>query len=182
MTRKEIENLVREYHIQELPGGRLGFKKPGFTQDEFEMLKAAKAEILAYFRELEKERQKEEKKKEEERERRKRVFESIEGVSELRKLRRAWNDYYDKFEVAMERGDGIMPTPPRMHEKEIIDKFPSAAFALKVENEALRWENSELRSIARRAYDALCEGKSVDEVEREYKKNNDDFVKRHIWD
>ena len=51
MTNQEIQTMVYRYHIKETSDGRIKFyKMPGMTDEDVERVKAAKPEILAFFR------------------------------------------------------------------------------------------------------------------------------------
>lgn len=42
--------------------------------------------------------------------------------------------------------------------------------------------NYELAGIAEKAYNALCNGEAWEAVKKQYDKDNDEFVLRHVWD
>lgn len=42
--------------------------------------------------------------------------------------------------------------------------------------------NYELAGIAEKAYNALCNGETWEAVKKQYDKDNDEFVLRHVWD
>ena len=78
-------------------------------------VKARKPEIMAYLRE----------KAEKEAEYQRRV-DDIEGVKEIRAAMTTWENYRDKFNDAMERGDGILPNKPTVDVALICRMYPRA--------------------------------------------------------
>ena len=87
---------------------------------------------------------------------RRRNFEAIEGLVELRDARAA-------------------------HVKALETKYPAAVFALSMEQRNYG-SNYELAAMAKRAYDALCDGQDWQEVKATYDAENSAFTERHSWD
>lgn len=178
MTDERIKQLVSRYSIKDVGDGRIWLSRQP-TKTDMDDIKSGKPEIIAYLRrKAEEEKAKAEKAKE-----RDRYVSSIPGVKEIREAEDALWKWRKDFNLAMERGDGIIPNKPVTENdlKDLIKKYPDADFALKVEDERYS-DNYEIAAIARRAYDAIGDGQSVAEVKAQYEKEKDEFVEHHMWD
>ena len=147
------------------------------SKEEKKQIGEHKAEILAYLK-------REEEKKKEEYLRKTSFFESIPGVKEIRKAREEWRDYQFEFQRAFERGTGRYPDSPSIDAagiKKLEEQYPEAVFALDMEYKKGS-ANYELAGIAEKAYNALCNGEAWEAVKKQYDKDNDEFVLRHVWD
>lgn len=68
------------------------------------------------------------------------------------------------------------------HKAEILAYLKrEAVFALDMEYKKGS-ANYELAGIAEKAYNALCNGEAWEAVKKQYDKDNDEFVLRHVWD
>lgn len=177
MTSEEIKALIDRYDICDNRDGRMCIRNArGITAAEKRALAAAKPEILAYFA-AEREAQEAAQRQKLQR------FEAIAGIKELRAVREALHEWRRKFERAMERGDGILPSCAytSADEKALCEKYPGAVFALSVDARR-HGANYELSAIAQKAYDALCDGQDWQAVKAVYEADDAEFVQRHIWD
>ena len=174
MTVEEIRQMI-EYYGMSRAGDKIRMTKHlDETKKNIEAIKAAKPEIMAYW-DAEYKAQQEEWKRRQER------FLSIPGVREIMAAQRAWEDYHEEFNRAMDEGNGRVPASPDVSINELVAKFPDGAFAVKVYDETLS-HNYEISAYANRAYDALRDGKPVSEVREAYEKEKAAFVERHMWD
>ncbi|MEE0095969.1 MAG: hypothetical protein UEU47_05910 [Oscillospiraceae bacterium] len=175
MNAADIKSMIERYQITDCHNGNIGiYNTKGITQEEVRTIKAAKPEILAYFA-AEREAQ------EAEQEWRRRNFEAIEGLVELRDARAARAKWQREFNRIMERGDSIFPAAPTADVKALETKYPAAVFALSMEQRNYG-SNYELAAMAKRAYDALCDGQDWQEVKATYDAENSAFTERHSWD
>ncbi|WP_419577308.1 hypothetical protein [Roseburia hominis] len=176
MTEENIRKMVEKYEIKDNRDGRIRAYHVK-TDEEKKQIGEHKAEILAYLK-------REEEKKEEEYLRKTSFFESIPGVKEIRKAREEWRDYQFEFQRAFERGTGRYPDSPSIDAagiKKLEEQYPEAVFALDMEYKKGS-ANYELAGIAEKAYNALCNGEAWEAVKKQYDKDNDEFVLRHVWD
>lgn len=176
MTEENIRKMVEKYEIKDNRDGRIRAYHVK-TDEEKKQIGEHKAEILAYLK-------REEEKKKEEYLRKTSFFESIPGVKEIRKAREEWRDYQFEFQRAFERGTGRYPDSPSIDAagiKKLEEQYPEAVFALDMEYKKGS-ANYELAGIAEKAYNALCNGKAWEAVKKQYDKDNDEFVLRHVWD
>ena len=190
MTEENIRKMVEKYEIKDNRDGRIRAYHVK-TDEEKKQIGEHKAEILAYlkgeltFTELVRAYLKrEEEKKKEEYLRKTSFFESIPGVKEIRKAREEWRDYQFEFQRAFERGTGRYPDSPSIDAagiKKLEEQYPEAVFALDMEYKKGS-ANYELAGIAEKAYNALCNGEAWEAVKKQYDKDNDEFVLRHVWD
>ena len=168
MTEENIRKMVEKYEIKDNRDGRIRAYHVK-TDEEKKQIGEHKAEILAYLK-------REEEKKKEEYLRKTSFFESIPGVKEIRKAREEWRDYQFEFQRAFERGTGRYPDSPSI----------DAAGIKKLEEQYPEYKkgsaNYELAGIAEKAYNALCNGEAWEAVKKQYDKDNDEFVLRHVWD
>ena len=176
MTEENIRKMVEKYEIKDNRDGRIRAYHVK-TDEEKKQIGEHKAEILAYLK-------REEEKKKEEYLRKTSFFESIAGVKEIRKAREEWRDYQFEFQRAFERGTGRYPDSPSIDAagiKKLEEQYPEAVFALDMEYKKGS-ANYELAGIAEKAYNALCNGEAWEAVKKQYDKDNDEFVLRHVWD
>ena len=176
MTEENIRKMVEKYEIRDNRDGRICAYHVK-TDEEKKQIGEHKAEILAYLK-------REEEKKKEEYLRKTSFFESIPGVKEIRKAREEWGDYQFEFQRAFERGTGRYPDSPSIDAagiKKLEEQYPEAVFALDMEYKKDS-ANYELAGIAEKAYNALCNGAAWEAVKKQYDKDNDEFVLRHVWD
>lgn len=176
MTEENIRKMVEKYEIKDNRDGRIRAYHVK-TDEEKKQIGEHKAEILAYLK-------REEEKKKEEHLRKTSFFESIPGVKEIRKAREEWRDYQFEFQRAFERGTGRYPDSPSIDAagiKKLEEQYPEAVFALDMEYKKGS-ANYELAGIAEKAYNALCNGETWEAVKKQYDKDNDEFVLRHVWD
>ena len=176
MTEENIRKMVEKYEIKDNRDGRIRAYHVK-TDEEKKQIGEHKAEILAYLK-------REEEKKKEEYLRKTSFFESIPGVKEIRKAREEWRDYQFEFQRAFERGTGRYPDSPSIDAagiKKLEEQYPEAVFALDMEYKKAS-ANYELAGIAEKAYNALCNGEAWEAVKKQYDKDNDEFVLRHVWD
>ena len=176
MTEENIRKMVEKYEIKDNRDGRIRAYHVK-TDEEKKQIGEHKAEILAYLK-------REEEKKKEEYLRKTSFFESIPGVKEMRKAREEWRDYQFEFQRAFERGTGRYPDSPSIDAagiKKLEEQYPEAVFALDMEYKK-RIANYELAGFAEKAYNALCNGETWEAVKKQYDKDNDEFVLRHVWD
>lgn len=176
MTEENIRKMVEKYEIKDNRDGRIRAYHVK-TDEEKKQIGEHKAEILAYLK-------REEEKKKEEYLRKNSFFESIPGVKEIRKAREEWRDYQFEFQRAFERGTGRYPDSPSIDAagiKKLEEQYPEAMFALDMEYKKGS-ANYELAGIAEKAYNALCNGEAWEAVKKQYDKDNDEFVLRHVWD
>lgn len=168
--------MIEKYEIKDNRDGRIRAYHVK-TDEEKKQIGEHKAEILAYLK-------REEEKKKEEYLRKTSFFESIPGVKEIRKAREEWRDYQFEFQRAFERGTGRYPDSPSIDAagiKKLEEQYPEAVFALDMEYKK-GGANYELAGIAEKAYNALCNGEAWEAVKKQYDKDNDEFVLRHVWD
>ena len=176
MTEADIIKMIDKYEIKDNRDGRIRAYHVK-TDEEKKQIGEHKAEILAYLK-------REEEKKKEEYLRKTSFFESIPGVKEIRKAREEWGDYQFEFQRAFERGTGRYPDSPSIDAagiKKLEEQYPEAVFALDLEYKKGS-ANYELAGIAEKAYNALCNGEAWEAVKKQYDKDNDEFVLRHVWD
>ena len=176
MTEADIIKMIDKYEIKDNRDGRIRAYHVK-TDEEKKQIGEHKAEILAYLK-------REEEKKKEEYLRKTSFFESIPGVKEIRKAREEWRDYQFEFQRAFERGTGRYPDSPSIDAagiKKLEEQYPEAVFALDMEYKKSS-ANYELAGIAEKAYNALCNGEAWEAVKKQYDKDNDEFVLRHVWD
>ena len=176
MTEENIRKMVEKYEIKDNRDGRIRAYHVK-TDEEKKQIGEHKAEILAYLK-------REEEKKKEEYLRKTSFFESIPEVKEIRKAREEWRDYQFEFQRAFERGTGRYPDSPSIDAagiKKLEEQYPEAVFALDMEYKKGS-ANYELAGIAEKAYNALCNGEAWEAVKKQYDKDNDEFVLRHVWD
>ena len=176
MTEENIRKMVEKYEIKDNRDGRIRAYHVK-TDEEKKQIGEHKAEILAYLK-------REEEKKKEEYLRKTSFFESIPGVKEIRKAREEWRDYQFEFQRAFERGTGRYPDSPSIDAagiKKLEEQYLEAVFALDMEYKKGS-ANYELAGIAEKAYNALCNGEAWEAVKKQYDKDNDEFVLRHVWD
>ena len=176
MTEADIIKMIDKYEIKDNRDGRIRAYHVK-TDEEKKQIGEHKAEILAYLKG-------EEEKKKEEYLRKTSFFESIPGVKEIRKAREEWGDYQFEFQRAFERGTGRYPDSPSIDAagiKKLEEQYPEAVFALDMEYKKGS-ANYELAGIAEKAYNALCNGEAWEAVKKQYDKDNDEFVLRHVWD
>lgn len=176
MTEENIRKMVEKYEIKDNRDGRIRAYHVK-TDEEKKQIGEHKAEILAYLK-------REEEKKKEEYLRKTSFFKSIPGVKEIRKAREEWRDYQFEFQRAFERGTGRYPDSPSIDAagiKKLEEQYPEAVFALDMEYKKGS-ANYELAGIAEKAYNALCNGEAWEAVKKQYDKDNDEFVLRHVWD
>ena len=176
MTEENIRKMVEKYEIKDNRDGRIRAYHVK-TDEEKKQIGEHKAEILAYLK-------REEEKKKEEYLRKTSFFESIPGVKEIRKAREEWRDYQFEFQRAFERGTGRYPDSPSIDAagiKKLEEQYPEAVFTLDMEYKKGS-ANYELAGIAEKAYNALCNGEAWEAVKKQYDKDNDEFVLRHVWD
>lgn len=176
MTEADIIKMIDKYEIKDNRDGRIRAYHVK-TDEEKKQIGEHKAEILAYLK-------REEEKKKEEYLRKTSFFESIPGVKEIRKAREEWGDYQFEFQRAFERGTGRYPDSPSIDAagiKKLEEQYPEAVFALDMEYKKGS-ANYELAGIAEKAYNALCNGETWEAVKKQYDKDNDEFVLRHVWD
>lgn len=176
MTEADIIKMIEKYEIKDNRDGRIRAYHVK-TDEEKKQIGEHKAEILAYLK-------REEEKKKEEYLRKTSFFESIPGVKEIRKAREEWRDYQFEFQRAFERGTGRYPDSPSIDAagiKKLEEQYPEAVFALDMEYKKGS-ANYELAGIAEKAYNALCNGEAWEAVKKQYDKDNDEFVLRHVWD
>ena len=176
MTEENIRKMVEKYEIKDNRDGRIRAYHVK-TDEEKKQIGEHKAEILAYLK-------REEEKKKEEYLRKTSFFESIPGVKEMRKAREEWRDYQFEFQRAFERGTGRYPDSPSIDAagiKKLEEQYPEAEIALDMEYKKGS-ANYELAGIAEKAYNALCNGETWEAVKKQYDKDNDEFVLRHVWD
>lgn len=176
MTEENIRKMVEKYEIKDNRDGRIRAYHVK-TDEEKKQIGEHKAEILAYLK-------REEEKKKEEYLRKTSFFESIPRVKEIRKAREEWRDYQFEFQRAFERGTGRYPDSPSIDAagiKKLEEQYPEAVFALDMEYKKGS-ANYELAGIAEKAYNALCNGEAWEAVKKQYDKDNDEFVLRHVWD
>jgi hypothetical protein len=176
MTEADIIKMIDKYEIKDNRDGRIRAYHVK-TDEEKKQIGEHKAEILAYLK-------REEEKKKEEYLRKTSFFESIPGVKEIRKAREEWGDYQFEFQRAFERGTGRYPDSPSIDAagiKKLEEQYPEAVFALDMEYKKGS-ANYELAGIAEKAYNALCNGEAWEAVKKQYDKDNDEFVLRHVWD
>lgn len=174
--RRKHQKMVEKYEIKDNRDGRIRAYHVK-TDEEKKQIGEHKAEILAYLK-------REEEKKKEEYLRKTSFFESIPGVKEIRKAREEWRDYQFEFQRAFERGTGRYPDSPSIDAagiKKLEEQYPEAVFALDMEYKKGS-ANYELAGIAEKAYNALCNGETWEAVKKQYDKDNDEFVLRHVWD
>lgn len=176
MTEADIIKMIDKYEIKDNRDGRIRAYHVK-TDEEKKQIGEHKAEILAYLK-------REQEKKKEEYLRKTSFFESIPGVKEIRKAREEWGDYQFEFQRAFERGTGRYPDSPSIDAagiKKLEEQYPEAVFALDMEYKKGS-ANYELAGIAEKAYNALCNGEAWEAVKKQYDKDNDEFVLRHVWD
>ena len=174
MTEQAIRDMIEYYGMSRWDNGIRITKHKDEASKNIEALKAAKAEIMAYW-DAEAEAEKAEWN------RRWETFLSIPGVREIKEAQKAWDDYYYEFDRAMEEGNGRVVATPKVSIKELVAQHPDGAFAMKIYGE-IGSMNNEIRTIAMRAYNALLDGEAVPKVREAYEAEMDKFVERHQWD
>lgn len=175
MTTDEIKAMIEHYDMFR-SGDKIGMRKNlPEAKKNIDAIKAAKPELIAYFKAEERRLAEEARKKEE-------FFNSIPGVRELLAAADEWEDFHVKFERCMDEGNGRLPAKPKSSIKELKERYPDAAFAIQVRDEYQLGHNYELSAIAKRAYEALRAGKTPAEVKEIYEKEKDEWLNRHAWD
>lgn len=175
MTNTEIKAMIEHYDIVRV-GDNIGIRKNiPEAKKNVDAIRAAKPELVAFFKAEESRLAEEARKKEE-------AFISIPGVRELLAAAEEWEDYHYAFQRCMDEGDGRLPAKPKSSIKELKELYPDAAFAIQVRDEYQLGYNYELNAIARRAYEALRDGQAVAEVRSNYEKEKDEWLHRHAWD
>ncbi|MEE0433935.1 MAG: hypothetical protein UDB11_00815 [Peptococcaceae bacterium] len=178
-----IEEMIKHFHITPSPDDNNKiriFNKP--SKEEFEMIVAAKPEILAYFA------QKRDEKRRRVEERRKRI-ESIPGLVEIEKAMDELADWKYNLEASFEfdenhegyGGMGVGPKP-QYNIKEMLEKYPIAALYLKLKKDADK-ENFEISQIGKEHMEMLLNDiDSWQTVAEKYEAANKAFVDKHMWD
>lgn len=158
MDRKQIESMIGRYCISETEDGRLRAGRPG---NDIEIIKAAKDDIINYYKEIKQER-----------EERVRKIEAIEGLKELEKARSEWRKYHYEFNRIMESGDSIFPARPEIDPDEIAKIYPRAAAYIKAESYASA-RNVDKYSAGKKALERIINGEDyevvITEMESEWK-------------
>lgn len=173
MTNIEIAEMIRKYKIRNVGDGRIHIQAPNLSKEELDQIVSVKREILRYWETCRREAIKRE-------EVQRKNFESIPGVKEIRAASKEFNEYREKFNRYMERGDGILPATPKTDLDALHKQYPDAVFALEVYSKT-HSANDEIATIAQRAYAALMDGKSVETVKAQYDADMDAFTEKHIW-
>lgn len=175
MTNKEIERLVEFYGIQAVNGQLRIFRNMEEAKANIDMIRAAKPEILAWIKARDDAAAAELKRREE-------TFTAIPGVAEVVAARREWSAYKAAFDAAMDSGDGVYPTAPKVNLKAVEDAHPIAVWALEVKRRALYSQHYEISLAANKAYDALQNGADPAGTKVIYDEEINAMVERHIWD
>lgn len=171
MTTQEIKTMI-EYYGMSRAGDNIRITK---HQDEMKknltQIKAAKPEIMAYWKAEDERRAQESRRKDE-------TFYSIPGVRALSEARKEWSNYHSKFNYAMEH-DIQLPTPPKS-DIDALEKNELAVWALQVKKESLS-TNYEISDYAGRAFQALRNGEDPKTVRAAYLEDQKAFLERHQW-
>lgn len=172
-----LEWLIRAYQIKDNGDGRIRINiRP--DKETCEVIRTHKAEIMQILHEMEA-------KENEQRElaqKRQETIEAIPGYTELCAALRREEDYREKYTAAWERGDGFLPSPPRGPSSSSIAKeHQAAAFARSMDVQRFS-ANSEIASIAGRAYAALGDGQDWEKVMAAFDADMAAFRERHFWD
>ena len=176
MTTEEIKAMIEHYDMFR-SGENVGIRKNiPEAKKNIDAIRAAKPELIAYFKE-------EENRRAEEARRREETFEAIPGVKELRAIREQITANAIEMQRMLETGDERCHLIPiKTTEAEIKAKYPYAAWALMVERKATHIIDYQLSIIAERAYNALKDGKDPAEVKAAYDQEMHEWSVRHFWD
>jgi len=169
MEKEEIKKMINRYEIKYQDDGSLVAYKRNLTEEEINLLKSTKAEVVKYFED--------EKKATAERHER---FESIPGLCEIRKAREELAAWHDEFNYCMDMGCGIIPAKPKTDIEALESQFPDAVFALKIERE-MQSMSYDVRSVASKAYNAITEGESIKSVKAQYDADSSARSREIIW-
>lgn len=177
-----IKDIIRTLRISIAEDGeRLHFysetKKKVDVDAACAAVKARKPEIMAYLRG----------KAEKEAEYQRRV-EGIEGVKEIRAAMTTWEKYRDKFNDAMERGDGILPNKPTVDVALTCRMYPRANAYLLAEDYVCS-EHYIKSGIGTKTLEKIIYDDHAPE-DRQYwaniiaamKKEWEDYCIAHMWD
>ena len=175
MTNKEIERIVEFYGIQAVNGQLRIVRNMEELKANIDMIRAAKPEILAWFKARDDAAAAELKRREEN-------FNAIPGVAEVTAARREWSAYKAAFDAVFDSGDGVYPTAPKVNLKAVEDAHPIAVWALEVKRRALYSQHYEISRAACEAYEALQNGANPDETKVIYDEEIKEIVERHMWD
>ena len=155
MTTQEIERMISKYNITDAGNGTLKavpYGKKNFSEKEIAEIRAAKAEILAYFAEI--------KKAEADRNA---MIAAIDGIKEIETARSEWEEYHYKFNKAMDRGDCRYPSKPTSNVEELKAKYPRATAYLKAQS----YKNSSnvgKYSAGKKALERIIDGENFETV------------------
>lgn len=174
MDKNEITCMIDRYDLYDPRDGRLLVRKPAKTQQELDQIKAAKAEILAYFAA-------ERAAFAAEMQRKADAFYAIPGVRELAEARAEWAEYCRKFNAAMDSESAFIPSRPVSDLNAIEAANPLAVWALKIDHERTSY-NADIAEIAAKAYDAICNGANLGEAKAVYDQEIAALTERNLWD
>lgn len=177
-----IKNIISVLRISIAEDGeRLQFfsetKRKADVDAACAAVKARKPEIMAYLRE----------KAEKEAEYQHRV-EDIEGVKEIRAAMTTWESYRDKFNDAMERGDGILPNKPTVDVALSCRMYPRANAYLLAEDyvcsEHYIKSGIGTKTLEKIIYDdhAQDDRQYWADIITSMKKEWEDYCIAHMWD
>lgn len=137
-------------------------------------VKAHKPEIMAFLLN----REEMEKKAVEERQAK---IDAIEGLKEIEAAKEAVLNWRQKFNKAMEDGDGILPCKPDVDLEALYAKFPRAAAYRKAEAGSLASHYTKA-SVYKEALERIINGedyeKALADADTEWK----EYLVEHIWD
>ena len=172
-----LEWLIRAYQIKDNGDGRIRINiRPG--EETLKVIRTHKAEIMQILHEMEAQ----ENKQRELARKRQETIEAIPGYMELCAALEREADYREKYTAAWERGDGFLPGPSHgPSSSSIAKKHPAAAFARSMDVRRFS-ANSEIASIAGRAYAALGDGQDWEKVKAAFDADMAVFAEHHFWD
>lgn len=142
--------------------------------DAIDQIKAAKAEIMAILKaEVEA--------KEKAHAERQAKINAIEGLEELEYTIRAWEDYHEAFNRAMEEGDGFFPAMPSVKVEEVSNKYPRAAAYITARGWS-RSANYAKASAGAKALEAIINGEDHEQAVKAMNAEWTAYCNERIWD
>lgn len=168
-----VKEMIERYNIFDGGNGQIGVRnvdqmKRDNARDD---VKAAKADILAYFANIKKAE-----------ELRQTQINAIEGLEEIENAIHAWNAYHVEFNRRMENEmlSSISPSVPTVDVDELKDKYPRAAAYLK----AKEWANAQnfvKSDIGERAVESIINSDDYEVVIAAMTKEWAEHCDNNIW-
>ena len=106
---------------------------------------------------------------------------AIEGLEELEYTIRAWEDYHEAFNRAMEEGDGFFPAMPSVKVEEVSNKYPRAAAYITARGWS-RSANYAKASAGAKALEAIINGEDHEQAVKAMNAEWTAYCNERIWD